>query len=500
MANLTFADTHNMVAFLSKSDASISFDQIMDFLNAQDIQYALIVNPTIYVSCIKQFWATVSIKKLNDVVKLQALIDGKRVVVTEDVIRQALHLDDADGMECLPNDEIFKELARMGYEKPPPNAKRTVWNEFSCSMTSDVICLATDRKFNFSKYIFDSMYTSPTLTQKVFANMRKVGKEFYGVETHLFATMLVQPQPPTAEQEDEEKEVPNAPTPPSPTTAPSLPPQEPIPTSPQAQPATPSPPPHEQPTLPHASTIPLLTTLIETYADEDITLVDAETQVDMDDELQGRIDDVSAAAAKEVNAAEPNMAKRLHDEEVKQAAAREKQEKDNLEKAKVLQQQIKIILEIIRVGRIIEAYQSFEDMLKTFDREDLVALWRLVKEKFSTSVPTVDKEKALWVELKRLFEPDTEDVMWKLQRYMHYPIAWKFHSNCEVYQVSSTTRRHDMYMLTEKHYLLLNGVMTLMLSTKLQVEEDSEMARDLVMKIFMKGNQPKSRSLDTSFK
>nr|GEY93090.1 hypothetical protein [Tanacetum cinerariifolium] len=69
---------------------------------------------------------------------------------------------------------------------------------------------------------------------------------------------------------------------------------------------------------------------------------------------------------------------------------------------------------IIRVGGIKEAYQSFEDVLKGIDSEDLVALWRLVKEKFSTAVPNVDKEKALWVELKRLFELDAEDVLWKL--------------------------------------------------------------------------------------
>nr|GEZ00610.1 hypothetical protein [Tanacetum cinerariifolium] len=63
MANLTFADTHNMVAYLSKSEASTGFDQIVDFLNDQVIQYALMVNSTIYVSCIKQFWATTLIKK-----------------------------------------------------------------------------------------------------------------------------------------------------------------------------------------------------------------------------------------------------------------------------------------------------------------------------------------------------------------------------------------------------------------------------------------------------
>ncbi|GJW36914.1 hypothetical protein Tco_0059834 [Tanacetum coccineum] len=221
MAPLTFANTHNMLTYLSKSDASEGFDQILDFLNVSTIRYALTVNPTIYVSCIKQFWSTAKVKTVNGVVQLQALIDGKKVFVSEAIIRRDLHLEDAEGVECLPNNEIFEELARMG-------AKRTAWNEFSSTMASAVICLATGRKFNFSKYIFDSMvrnvdssakflmyprfiqvfldnqvddmtshhtkYTSPTLTQKVFANMRRVGKGFSGNETPLFDTMMVQPQ------------------------------------------------------------------------------------------------------------------------------------------------------------------------------------------------------------------------------------------------------------------------------------------------------------------
>nr|GEU49111.1 RNA-directed DNA polymerase homolog [Tanacetum cinerariifolium] len=61
---------------------------------------------------------------------------------------------------------------------------------------------------------------------------------------------------------------------------------------------------------------------------------------------------------------------------------------------------------IIRVGNHTEVYQFFKDMLKIFDKDDLVMLWSLVKERFSSTEPTDDKEKALWVELKRLFEPD----------------------------------------------------------------------------------------------
>nr|GEU94845.1 hypothetical protein [Tanacetum cinerariifolium] len=286
---LAFADTHNMIAFLTKSDASKGFEQIIDFLNTSVIRYALMVNLTIYVSCIKQFWSSVSLKKTNDVVRLQALIDRKKVIITEDTVRQALRLDDADSIDCLPNEEIFVELVRMGYEKPPTkltfykaffsaqlkflihtilqcmSAKRTVWNEFSSSMASAIICLATGRKFNFSKYIFDNLvrnvdspskfymyprflqlminaqiadlsshntkYTSPTLTQKVFANMRRVGKGFSGVDTLLFDGMLVPQQVQNdvvdaAEDGDAANEISAEPTPPSPTPATTPPPQQ----------------------------------------------------------------------------------------------------------------------------------------------------------------------------------------------------------------------------------------------------------------------------------
>ncbi|GJT03655.1 hypothetical protein Tco_0838117 [Tanacetum coccineum] len=66
---------------------------------------------------------------------------------------------------------------------------------------------------------------------------------------------------------------------------------------------------------------------------------------------------------------------------------------------------------IIRVGNHTEVYQIFEEMLKKFDREDLDRLWSLVKKTFSTTDPTEDKEKELWVELKRLYEPDPRDQL-----------------------------------------------------------------------------------------
>ncbi|GJS46044.1 hypothetical protein Tco_0596165 [Tanacetum coccineum] len=143
MTTLQFADTHNLVAFLSKPVESKGFKQIMDFLNVNLIRYALTINPTIYTLCIEQFWAIVKVKTVNEEVQLQALEDSKKVIITESTLRRDLHLEDAEGVDCLPNATIFEQLTLMG-------AKTTAWNEFSSTIASAIICLAINQKFNFS--------------------------------------------------------------------------------------------------------------------------------------------------------------------------------------------------------------------------------------------------------------------------------------------------------------------------------------------------------------
>nr|GEX72504.1 hypothetical protein [Tanacetum cinerariifolium] len=270
-----------MVVFLSKSDASACFDQIVDFLNAHGIQYALVVNLTIYVSCVKQFWASITIKK---VAKLE----------------QDKHTQD---LEILKLKKRVKKL-----EKKKKKSRSSGFKRLRKGMIDQDVSVAT--------------------------------KDVSAVEPTMFD-------------------------------------------------------------------------------DEEVTMTMAQTLIKMKDEKAKLLDE--------------QIAQRLYDEEIEKDAAKEKQEKDDLERAKI-------------VGGITKAYQSFEDMLKGFDREDLVALWRLMKEKFSFVVPKEDKEKALWVEL------------------------------------------------TKKDYPLSNAVMIMMLSANLQVEEDNEMARDLVMKSFMDANKPKNKT------
>ncbi|GJR31894.1 putative ribonuclease H-like domain-containing protein [Tanacetum coccineum] len=116
------AETHNMVAFLSKSTEREGFEQI----------------------------ATVKVKTVNRKQQLHALVDGKKVIITESIVRRDIQLEDVEGVDCLPSATIFEQLALTG-------SKTTAWNEFSSTMASAIIYLATNQKFDFSKYIFESM-------------------------------------------------------------------------------------------------------------------------------------------------------------------------------------------------------------------------------------------------------------------------------------------------------------------------------------------------------
>ncbi|GKA69383.1 hypothetical protein Tco_0775447 [Tanacetum coccineum] len=257
MADLKFVDQHNMVACLEKTEENAEFHQIVDFLSTCSINYALTVSPTIYASYIEQFWNTATSKTVNSVKQIHAIVDGKAVVISKSLVRSDLLFNDEDGIACLTNDEIFENLALMGYEQLSTkltfqkgsfspqwkflihtilhciSSKSTAWNEFSTNLASAVICLAKGQKFNFSKLIFDGMlrnldpkrflmyprflqlflnnqlkdlpepfndtYETPTHSKKVFSNMARKSKKISGKVTPLFDSMLVQNQAPEGE-------------------------------------------------------------------------------------------------------------------------------------------------------------------------------------------------------------------------------------------------------------------------------------------------------------
>nr|GFB73900.1 hypothetical protein [Tanacetum cinerariifolium] len=108
--------------------------------------------------------------------------------------------------------------------------------------------------------------------------------------------------------------------------------------------------------------------------------------------------------------------------------------------------------QIIRLGGSTAWYQFFVDLLR----------------------PALnDKEMELWVELKRMYEPDPEDQLWTLtQNYMHAPVEWKLYDLSGVHHV--TAKDKEILMLVEKDYPLRRGLALVMISYRLQVENHSQ--------------------------
>ncbi|GJY84680.1 hypothetical protein Tco_0498706 [Tanacetum coccineum] len=250
----TLSELHNMVAYLEKLEGSEGFHEIIDFLSASHIHYALTASPTIYTSLIEQFWQIAALCTIDDgALGITTTNDRKvKIIVSEASIRRHLKLEDSEGIPSLPTAKIFEQLALMGYVTTSNSItfqkghfspqwkffihiilhclspKKIAWEQFSSNVATAIICLATHKTFNFSKFFFDAMvknsdsthkflmyprfiqiflnkhqrllftytrtYPTPSLTHKLFSDMKRISKGYSRMITPLFDTMLVQPQ------------------------------------------------------------------------------------------------------------------------------------------------------------------------------------------------------------------------------------------------------------------------------------------------------------------
>nr|GEV34907.1 retrovirus-related Pol polyprotein from transposon TNT 1-94 [Tanacetum cinerariifolium] len=130
---------------------------------------------------IKRSLSSISVKTVNDVPRLQALVDKKKVIISEATIRDALHLDDAEGRKFNFSKYIFDSLVR------------TVDSPTKVYMYPRFLQLMIKKQVG-DLSLYTTKYSSPALTRKVFANMRRVGKGCFGVETPLFEGLIVAQQ------------------------------------------------------------------------------------------------------------------------------------------------------------------------------------------------------------------------------------------------------------------------------------------------------------------
>ncbi|GKE13172.1 hypothetical protein Tco_1416723, partial [Tanacetum coccineum] len=133
MANLRFCDKHNMVAFLKKPTKSEGFTE-----------------------------ATATVRTLaNETQQIEASIDNKPYTITKASVRSKLQLADAAGISNLPDADIYAGLATLG-------PKSGGWDQFGSPLATALICLSSNRIYNFSKLIFEGMVNNIESTSKFF--------------------------------------------------------------------------------------------------------------------------------------------------------------------------------------------------------------------------------------------------------------------------------------------------------------------------------------------
>ncbi|GJW57684.1 hypothetical protein Tco_0104415 [Tanacetum coccineum] len=122
-------------------------------------------------------------------------------------------------------------------------------------------------------------------------------------------------------------------------------------------------------------------------------------------------------------------------------------------------------------------YKILSEMLEDFDRMDVEQLFRLVKERYSSSAPE-GFDLMLWGDLHTLFEHDADDEIWRDQHEYNL-LSWRLCDFCGIH-ILLMDNGLAIHMLTEKKYPLSQEMLSKMLSTRLEVDHESSQAFELL--------------------
>ncbi|GKA37422.1 hypothetical protein Tco_0723987 [Tanacetum coccineum] len=340
-----------------------------------------------------QFWQTATASTLdNGEMEITAIIDGIVKIVTKASIRRHLKLEDSDGISNLPTTEIFEQLALMRSsikqetEVPQPSSPPHT------NVADEAACTGMDVRYGGAASTVTGLEAGQGSGEDIRARVEASEELVQRLQTE--------------ERKKYSKD--------------------------------------DQANMLHIGNYKLQQ-LKRLSFDEikdlfETTMRRANTFVPMETEIRRGVPELVADSSQALvtDSTEARSTKRVAEEELGQQSSK-KQESDELSHEEL--QQLMIIVpkegmniealqikypiidwevytkdsrmywKIIRVGNHTEVYQVFEDMLETFDRDDLVKLWSLVQERFISTEPTKDKEIEIWVELKRLFKPDANDEL-----------------------------------------------------------------------------------------
>nr|GEV31873.1 reverse transcriptase domain-containing protein [Tanacetum cinerariifolium] len=413
---LTFADTHNMLAYLTKSDASEGFNQIIDFLTASSIKYALTVNPNIYVSCIKQFWSSVLVKKRVSIVypmrrfslnyqgwgkgfsrvdtplfegmivvqQADDVADEGRIIASTDADEDVTLKDVADIAKEVAVDAEIEESADDD-EVEPTKLQEVVEVVTTTKLITEVVTVASATIIAATTPL-----TAAAITTAPSAARRRKGVVIRDHEETATPSIVIHSE---AKSKDKGKWILV---------------EEPKPLKKQAQ--------IEQD---------------EAYSREKNMMIYLRNMAGFKmDYFKGMsYDDIHLIFKKKFNSNVAFLEKtreQMEEEESKalkrtiKSQAEKAAKKQKLDEEEIYIENNKPYYKIIREDRSPQLCLSFLSLLGNFDREDLEVLWELVKERFTSSKPKNFLDDFLLTTLTYMFEkPDVQAQVWKNQRTVH---------------------------------------------------------------------------------
>nr|GEW33257.1 hypothetical protein [Tanacetum cinerariifolium] len=494
---------HNVVDLLIKA-----FDQRL-VLNGCLDWFATAAKNKIQVSAVGltyywQFWTSAKVKTINEDVRLQALVDGKKVIVNEASIRRDLRLDDAEGTACLPNAVVFEELARIGKHKSIRKKRKETEERIAETDADEDLILINETAQDQERMNYQDMFRVNDLDgdevvvdvsarekeeqsgkllkrivkQKEEANiamisewdntqaimdgdyelaanfMKKRGELSIEENSKLFVELMNKKKKHFEMLRCEERRS-------KPSTKAQKRKQMCIYLKNMAGFT------HNQ--------LKIMDRAVESSKRprEELESNKSKKQT-LDKNVQTKVADDDTTKLK-------RCIEIVHkdDDDVKIKATPLSSKSPTTVDYKIYKEGNKSYFKIIRADANSQNYLTFGTMFKNFNREDLEVLRNIVKERFKKTKPVDDMDNLLFQTLKTKFEHHVEDSIWKYQQGAVKVYNWKLFDSCGVYCV--TTQNMMYYLLVEKMYLFTKNILhQLWRDVRLQVDYEMEMAYDLL--------------------
>ncbi|KAI7735919.1 hypothetical protein M8C21_031185, partial [Ambrosia artemisiifolia] len=181
MANLEFSHLHNVCACLNKSSGNTQFHDVLTFLEHSSISFAIQERPPVFDQLVRSFWDSAQLHDEDNIQGIAATVFGHEIVITQAMIRDSLHLNDADGAISYSESKIHHCFQSIGYDAAPTkkqykkallssqwryiahvilkciSCKKATFDDLSQQQAAAMAGLIYHNNFSFSNMIFQNL-------------------------------------------------------------------------------------------------------------------------------------------------------------------------------------------------------------------------------------------------------------------------------------------------------------------------------------------------------